>query len=254
MHPLSQLDDALSERFTSATDAPAEPDWAGVERRARQLRSSQSSQRRTYVRSRVLVAALVLAAIAAAAPALGLDRAVIDFLRAEPAPETVRIDFGHWFDEVPPEDRRSGVAAEETRKVHTFTTESGNYELFVSPARDGFCYLISGSVGQCPDADFPVLSNGYREIPAPGDPSPEPNLISGVVKYAEVDRVVLSFENGERMNLPLVLVSEPIGAGFYLYELPRERWKRGLRPSRLTAYGLDNRVLGEAGIVYDEGR
>jgi hypothetical protein len=251
VHPLSEFDGVLRERLLKATELPHEADWEAVERRARQLGARDP---RGLTRRRVAVAALVVLAIALAAPALGVDRAVIDFLSAGEAPNVVRVDFRHWFDEVSPEQRRPGVVPEQARKVYTFTATSGSYVLYMSPARDGYCWALRGVAGACETRSSRVIGPLFSDISDLSNPSTEPVLITGPINDASAQRLVLTFQDGERIDLPFVLVSAPIDAGFFYYEVESEHWQRGLRPSKLTVYGPGDQVLGEAGLVYEEGR
>jgi hypothetical protein len=252
VQPLSEFDAYLRERFLNATDIPCEVHWEDVERRARQLGARHP---RRLTRRRLAVAALVVLAIAVAAPALGIDRAVIDFLSADKAPKVVRVDFRHWFDEVPLEQRRPGVVPDEARKVHTFTAESGSYVLYMSPARDGYCWSLRGVAGACETRNSRIISPLWSDIWHRSDPTTDPLLITGPINDTRADRLVLTFQDGTRIDLPFVVISRPIDAGFFYYEVPKERWKRGLRPLKLTVYGPNNRVLGESpALVYEEGR
>lgn len=251
VHPLSEFDAVLRERFLAATDTPREADWLDVERRAREFVPTRASRLR---RPRVLLVTLIIAAVAAATPALGLDRAVIDFLASEPAPEIVKIDAHHWFDEVSPEGRRPGAVTEEMRKVHVFTAASGSHALFMTPARDGYCWSLKGVAGACETEGSRVISPLWSDIPPASASSPEPLMLTGPINAANAVRLVVTFQDGEQKEVPFVIVSEPIGAGFFYYEVPRERWEQGLRPAKLSVYAPDDVLLGKAALVYDEGR
>lgn len=206
------------------------------------------------LRHRALLVVLVVAAFAAAAPALGLDRAVVDFLASDPTPEVVTLDARHWFDEVLPESRRPGIATEEMRRVHVFTAASGPRALFMAPARDGYCWSLPGLTGACVHEASRAISPLWTDIPPATASSPEPLLIAGPINAPDAERLVVTFQDGEETEVPFVLVSEPIGAGFFYYEVPRERWERGLRPATLSLHGPGGVLLGEASVVYEEGR
>ena len=246
VHPLSALDGALAERFVRATDHPTRHDWDAVEHRAQQL----LGRRRRRLHPYVLAAALILAAIALATPALGLDRIVVDFFRAEHAPEVVRVDIRHWFDEVSPTPEKPGVSADESRKVYSFVAESGRYDLFVSPARGGYCWLIRRVAGSCEDSSSAVISPLWSDVPRSGDPVSDPAMVAGAINAASAARLALTFEDGTSTDLPFVFVSDPIDAGFFYYELPRNHLEQGSRPRTLTVYGEHDRVL--AGVGADE--
>jgi hypothetical protein len=250
VRPLSTLDDDLSRRFHSAAEVPFEPDWAAVVRRASQL--TVAPVRSRHVLQRALTVAVVLAAlVAAASPAFGLHRIFLDFLGAERAPEHVQVEFGK-LDALDPE-HGPGATTSETRTVHIFRTPSGNYDLTVSPAKDGFCWGVSGFGMTCENSHSHVIDPFYRDIPAAGQTS-EPALITGAVHSLALSRVTITFEDGDTADLPLVVVSEPVGATFFLYEVPQARWTLGLRPATIAAYNSAGAVLGSALLRYTSAR
>lgn len=253
VHPLSEFDGLLRERLLAATDAPREADWRDVERRAGELVSKRQAPR-LLRRPRVLAVALVLAAVAVAVPALGLDRVVVDFFSSAPAPEIVKIDAHHWFEEIAPEGRSPGVATNEMRKVHVFTVAGGNLALFMAPAKDGYCWSLKGVAGACEARGSRVISPIWGDVPPPNAASPKPLMVTGPINAANAVRLVVTFQDGEAAEIPFVLVSEPIGAGFFYYEVPQAHRAKGARPARLTAYGPNDQRLGSASLVYDEGR
>lgn len=248
MHPLSAFDADLASRFQRAAHIGYAMDWAGVERRAAELAPIRRWKRKPH---RVLAFAAVLAlVIGAAAPAVGLDRVVLDFLSADTAPKTVQIDFG-LFDRLDPA-RGPGTETSEARTVHTFRLASGSYELTVAPAATGFCWGISGFGLTCENAHSRPIDLFYRDIPEVG--RNEPVLIASAVRSVDLTRITVTFEDGDELDLPLVIVSEPIGASFFLYEVPETRWSLGSRPSYVTAYDSRGAKLGSSTLMYTSSR
>jgi hypothetical protein len=78
-------------------------------------------------------------------------------------------------------------------------------------------------------------------------------MITGPINAAGAERLVVTFQDGDETDIPFVVVSEPIGAGFFYYEVPQAHWSKGSRPARVSVYG-PNGLLGSAPLVYDEGR
>jgi len=126
--------------------------------------------------------------------------------------------------------------------------------LFMAPARDGYCWLLADLAGACVDGASRVLEPLRRDISPATASSPEPPMIAGPINALDAERLVVTFEDGEQTEVPFVIVSEPIGAGFFYYEVPSERWAKGLRPAKLSVHGADDALLGEATVVYEEGR
>jgi hypothetical protein len=248
VHPFSEVDEGLRARFLAATETPRDADWRDVERRARELVPARTSK---LPRSRVVLVAVVVAAFAAAAPALGVDRAIVGFFASEPASEIVKLDARHWFEEVKPEGRRPGIVTDEMRKVHAFATVSGSQALLMAPAHDGYCWSLADHAGACEDETSRVIEPLWRDIPPASASSPEPPMIAGPINALNAERLVVTFQDGAQAEVPFVLVSEPIGAGFFYYEVPRERWQPGSRPTRLSVYGPDDAVLGTAAVAYE---
>jgi len=254
VHPLSAFDGDLSRRFHNAADVPFVPDWAAVVRRASQLSGAPAHRRRTPPRAlavAVLLAAVIAAVVGSVSPALGLDRIFVDFLGTERAPENVQVEFGK-LDALNPV-HGPGAATAETRTVHTFRVPSGSYDLTVSPAADGFCWGVSRFGMTCENSRSRVIDPFYRDIPAAGRAA-EPALITGAVQSLDLSRVTITFEDGETVDLSLVVVSEPVGASFFLYDVPQDRWTLGSRPATIAAYDSAGAELGSAPLRYTSAR
>lgn len=249
VHPLSAFDAELTGRFQRAAHFEYAMNWSAVERRAAEV--EPRGRRSTRKPHRALAAAAALAlAIGVASPAVGLDRIVLDFLSADRAPKAVQVDFGA-FDRLDPA-RGPGTATTEARTIHTFGLTSGKYELTVAPATTGFCWGISGFGLTCENAHSRPIDLFYRDIPEVG--RSEPVLIAGAVRAIDLKSITITFEDGHELDLPLVVVSEPIGASFFLYEVPETRWSLGSRPAHVTAYDSTGGKLGSAALMYTTSR
>lgn len=211
------------------------PSETRVEQRAHLLAAVQAPRRR---RAFVLAAA---AAILVATPALALHRQVVDFFSSESAPERIQLDF-QWLRRHNEEMRGRGMGGPAVspegaaREVLTVDLDGEKRSLWVVPTTEGgFCYRLH-FYGSCTanKADAPLkigvggLSNAHGDGLA---------WVVGSVLAPQIETVQLLYQDGERVTLPYVWVSEPIDAGFYAYEVPEEHRVLG----RLTAavIGLD---------------
>jgi hypothetical protein len=211
---------------------------------------------RPRARRRLAIVALAAAlgmAVAAGTPAFGLGRAIVDFFAAEPASENVRLRFAE-MDEADPANG-PGAIASEARRVYVFRTASGEHVLSLAPTEKGsFCWSITGLAGGCqtilsaqgpfnPGEHDPVkIGLVFRDIPAPTMPQQEV-LIGGNIRADDSSLLEIEFQDGDKEAIPFVWVSAPIDAGFFLYELPRERWAAGERPIALSLYATDGMLL-----------
>lgn len=216
---------------------------------ARTLRSPRRRRRRlAYV-----VVAGALAVTALGAPAFGFGRAIIEFFASEPAPENVRLSFAELNDVDPANG--PAVIPSEARRIYVFRTASGERVLSIAPAEKGsFCWSITDFPDGCqtilsakgpfaPGERNPMrIGLVFTDIPAPTMPQ-EPVLIGGNLRASGSDRLEIEFEDGGTAAIPFVWVGAPIDAGFFLYELPRERWTEGEHPIALSLYAEEGTLL-----------
>lgn len=233
---LTALDAALAERFVSAAAVSGTGDWGDVESRAESL---APARRRRSRRGYLAVVAAALG-VALASPALGLPDRLVDFFQADPAAGNVVLDFSRMNER----GSQDPSLPAEARAIHVFELPSGARSLSVAPTKNGsFCWAISEFSNGC-QAISPaertgnsVETNGligltFSEIPVESTRQ-DPVLIGGNVSASASAELELRFEDGGSRSVPFVWVSEPIGAGFFLYELPQEQWTPGKRPVAL---------------------
>jgi hypothetical protein len=238
---LRSVDEILLERFAAAVSRPTEPRWDDVRRRARML---SPEARRPRGRRYVLAIAAVVAAVGAGAPALGLDRAVVDFFRAERAPEEVQVTFADINDVG--HGTAPGAISTEARLVHIFRTASGEHPLSVTPTEDGsFCWSTTGLPYSCQRVQTGQIGLVFSDIPPPSLPQ-TPVLIGGNIRSSPQDELRVGFEDGSSEAIPYVWVTAPINAGFFLYELPKERWVAGRRPTSIALYDPEGNLVSRA--------
>lgn len=214
------------------------PDWAEVRRKARRI-----AARRLAVRAGIatLVGATV---VVTATPALGLQGRVTKlFSSGKPAPARVVDDFAE-LDTAAPPGMAPGVIAGEARDVTSVPLSTGKIAVLrVAPTRSGgFCRDLSTDGpeaeggGGC-DKDRSVPFSRGLSIPAlsaQGQILKPPVVLDGDTLVRGAAKVEIRFEDGEVAVTPVVWVSEPIDAGFFVYEVPRAHWEPAHRPSALV--------------------
>lgn len=234
---IDTIDNELRRRFTPLADPVDDSDWREVcPPRSRRLRVTL-----------VLAAALGLT-VAVAAPAVGLSHRVVQlFAQAKPAAPPVTQSFSSF-------DQITGVdLAAAPRQVVATPAAS----LWAAPMKTGgFCTLVKlrsseGAGGECGPPD-PRLSFDVS-LHGPFSPTGEvlggPVLLRGTAGQRGADSLRLAFEDGATATIPLVWVSEPLGAAFFLYAVPREHWQAGHRPTTLTLLSAGGHALAHRDVT-----
>jgi hypothetical protein len=204
------------------------------------------------VRRVALVAAAAIAAIIFAAPALGLHRVVVEWVDAAPAPQDVQADIMQLVSGAPPGmDPR--VIPNSARRVTSVEHDGKEHVLWVAPTRGGgFCLLWTGAFGGCM-ADRAVPQ--HRESQGEVDPqllgltwgrngnTGVLTMVAGQLPTPEIDRVTLEYADGSETDIPIVWVSPPIDAGFYIYWIPAEHREPERHLTAVVARDHDGDVL-----------
>jgi hypothetical protein len=222
-------DQALEERFAALAAPMDGANWDDVRRRARQAG-----------RKRLLGATIAtLAAVAIATPAFGLQHAVIDWFQAEPAPEKVQLDFMR-LGAGAPDGMDPGIIRGSARKVTSVQHDGKTHVLSVAPTKQGgFCWHWTRLTGSCrrDPADGPSLGVTYTSSP------------DGVVEWVggtivdPIERLVAEYADGVRQDIPVVWVSPPIDAGFYLAWIPATHRQAGHHLAALVGEDGDGDVV-----------
>src|SRR5919106_2908130 len=215
-------------------------------------------RRRRMSRLRVALSLLAMAvAFVLVAPALGLDLPVLDFWQAEKAPPRVVEDFDSLSVGAPP-GMDPGAVAGEARKVTTTVLNDGPHTLWVAPTRSGgFCLTWTDGAGGCDKLGTVPLSVSWMAAgplraseDAPPDLTPGSfTRLSGHVNADYADTVEIRFADGDVVRPDVTWVSEPIGAGFFIYDIPQARREPGHELSAVVALDRDGNVVAE-----DRGR
>jgi hypothetical protein len=232
-----RLESMLNESFVGLERSAGEPDWSEVRRRARRLAARRLAAR-IGTASTIACLAVVLAT-----PAFGLrGRLVHLFTSGEPAPARVVKGFA-TLDVGAPPGMATGVIAGETREVMAVPLSTGySAVLWVAPTHSGgFCEWLStngrestAGSGGCDRDRLGRFAPGLT-IPGPvsggGKILKPPVVIDGHALDDRAARVEIHFEDGAIASTPVVWVSAPINAGFFIYEVPQAHWDSGHRPS-----------------------
>jgi hypothetical protein len=217
------LRDALDELIPPV---PEPREWEHVVRRA----SAQTRRRRPLV-----LAAAAVVAVALSAPALGLHHDVVDFFSADPAPGPVLFDFASLRRHGPPGGRDwpfRDVVASEAREVTAVVVRGERRPLYVAPTETGgYCFHWYTMFGCRRDGDERPGPIGVMRLG--GDD--QPWMVNLTTQNGAIAELELLYEDGERVTVPFVWVSEPIDAGFAIFELPAEKTAPGHWPDVLVA-------------------
>jgi hypothetical protein len=228
-----------------------------LEQRKRHLGAEISAGGGTGARGRVVLAmaTLTLLGVLVAAPAFGLHREVFDFLTSEPASERIQLEFARLDVTAPPE-WRPGIIPGEARKVTELMVRGKRRILSVAPTENGgYCFQWTGFFGGCYDPDRPAR-------PRPRGRDGELNthffswgghmtedamtLMGGHVRAKNIERLDVEFADGESAEVPLIWVSEPVDAGFYLYDVPESHRQKETRVEALVGRDADGDVVARA--------
>jgi hypothetical protein len=239
-----ELDDqAIRERLAAFTDSTEDADWNDVLRRARR------AGRRRFGGALVVV----IAAVVVTATALGLNRTVVDWFTAEQAPERVQLDFLR-LSVGAPAGMDLGVIPNSARKVTVVHHDGTTHVLWVAPTeRGGFCWTWSNLNGGCrrDRSEPPPPPEGYGADLHPFllGPAYSPDSegvvqwIGGTVLAEQTARLVAEYAEGASEEIPILWVSAPIDAGFYLSWFPAEHRRPGHQLTALVAEDAQGDVI-----------
>jgi hypothetical protein len=236
-------DQAIRERLDAHTHSAEGADWDDVLRRARR------AQRGRFAGALVVV----VAAVVVTATALGLDRTVVDWFTAEPAPERVQLDFLR-LSVGAPAGMDPHVIPNAARKITVVQHEGMTHVLWVAPTeRGGFCMtwteLYGGCVGE--RSEPPPPPEGYGADLHPfllgatysSDSKGVVQMIGGSVLAEQTDRLVAEYADGASEEIPILWVSAPIDAGFYLRWIPADHQRPGHQLTALVAEDTEGDVV-----------
>jgi hypothetical protein len=240
----------LRERFAALSNPLDDSDWLDVRRRA----GLSTRRRPVWI---ALAAAVAAGAVLLATPALGLRGRIVQlFEESDPASQPIIRAFETFDTAVPQNMDAPGVIAEQTREVIEIPVAPRREAvMWVAPTTRGtFCTLVgvrkvgapgNGGGGGCVEG-----ATGFSAgmgIPGPVSPTGEilepPVLVYGTVQMEAATTLEIRFEGGSSESVPLVWVSEPLDAGFFVYSVPRAHWQEGRRPTALVVLDEEGHEL-----------
>ena len=232
----------LEERFAPLRLESEALDWGQISRRAR----------RVSRRAAMLIVAVV-AVIALSAPALGWHRTIVNWLDADEASKKVQIQFAQLGVEAPG-GQRLRLDHEEARTVTSVAHAGKRYVLSVAPTKNGgFCFWWDDLTASCrqertPPPNFHERQSGDRAtfrlgtIWSPGREGVI-QMVAGNLIGSDAEQLFAVYADGERVEIPVTWVSEPIDAGFYLYFTPSAHRQVGMHMKTLEATTSEGRVV-----------
>lgn len=226
---------------------------------------SQRGWRRRHSR-RVLVLAALLA-LCVVVPALAYTIHAIAFEDAPPASTVTQRRFQDMFATEAPAAMNPGVIPMTTRVINTFALSDSSHRLWVGLASQAsYCMFFEGLGGGCVDRHALGAGRDTGEInprllrvtARRSNPRRGADLFGGVLLTQPLSEVLLTFEDGTSVAVPVIWVGAPINSGFFMYAPDRSHQEPGKRAAWLTAVAPDNTVLAKtstpfAGINQDLG-
>jgi hypothetical protein len=210
-------------------------DWNDVLRRAGLV--SNRKPVRVRRRSTLALAGAIVVGLAIAVPASGLPHDIINWFSAPTAPEPTQKSF-QSLDIGAPAGMAPGVSGS-ARSVMDARIEGKDVHLWVAPTRGGgFCLELEDYGGGCDrDRQLPInWTIGEHTAKSLA-------VISGDVLSPQVNHLEVRFASGQSVSIPVVYVSEPINASFFIYRLPAGGPQTGDWPATLQAVRDDGSVI-----------
>jgi hypothetical protein len=208
-------------------------DWGDVVGRA------GSVGRRRLPHRRTLLVALTVAVIGLliAVPAFGLDRSILDWFSAPAAPAPAQKDFQE-LDIGAPAGMGPHVSGP-ARSVMEIQLDGRDVHFWVAPtASGGFCLELEGYGAGC-DRDRQLQISWI----ARGE-----QVLFGDALPSGVDHMDVTFADGESVSIPVVHVSSPIDASFFVYRPPVSGAHVGAWPSTVEAVRSDGTIAASVAI------
>jgi hypothetical protein len=242
------MDEYLRKRLETMADPTDSGSWQDVLDRADRIHLGRGRRyEHRLLRSRLALATgAVLLLVLLVTPALAIRGGVFPFSSGEEAPQSIQSDFGSLEVGAPP-GMAPGVSAA-ARRVASMRATDGEHSLWVAPTRNGgFCMQVDQLGGGCDrDRQLPISVEMGRQTRS------TPVLVWGSVLGDTVSSVDLNYQDGQASTLPVTGVTEPINAGFFLFEVPTAHESAGSRPISLTARDANGNTLASENIPVDD--
>ena len=207
---------------------------------------------RNRVRSRRLVVAVALAivlGILLSTPAFGLRDQVFHFFTGKRHPPALIVKRFENMAVAPRGEEITRVQAGKARNVMSVPISGwGKWSVWVAPTTDGgFCstHLPCDAHHTVPLSATLSIGGPSRKASQPFPWSPSFTVVFEGFTDVKGAYVAMRFEDGGSERLPLVWVTPPIRAGFFVYQLPKAHWKIGARPVEIVVQDSSGKVLAK---------
>jgi hypothetical protein len=234
------------ERISPLGDFEA-ADWPDALRRSGAVGNPMGTRRGRLL----IVAALVGVAGILAATAFGLGKQVFDFFSADQAPPRIVRQFGS-LNVGAPRGMSPNVMPHETRRVTTYRLANGQlFPLWVAPRRTGgFCYQFGFGGGCASRMRVSEDHAGDRNAGAIRLGRLNGHILAGYVFDKRIARLAANFKDGTRVSIPLLWVSRPIDAAFFLYDVSREKRNTARGPVSVVALDSHDREVARSASMF----
>jgi hypothetical protein len=220
-----------------------------LEQRAEHLRAEVGSRRtRTYALA--AAAAIAILGVIVATPAFGLQGHIAHLFSSSNQrrpPELIQRYFRNL--DVYPGGANGVIPSKARIAIEARVPSYGTKTIWVAPTRNGgFC----STTGCDRDRRMPFHTTLVISGPTSRNSQPMPHssdvhvFLEGDTLIQGASRVAVQFEDLSWERTPLVWVSRPINAGFFLYELPKAHWKVGKRPIDFVVEDSHGKALAES--------
>lgn len=239
--------DLLARRLAALANYDDDSDWSAIRRRRRRPPAV------------TLVVGILAVALLGVGAGFAFYDDVLPFGSQPAAPKPVVRDFEKLFGgQYAPPGMDPHVLAGEARRVATFENGRHRYVLYVAPTKTGgFCESFTNLFGGCrqirtlppgpPDAGpgevDPFAVGVFGDMSSQGA-----RVIGGDLLLPPGTSLSVEFADGTSAKIPVVFVSPPIDAGFFLYPVPAEHIRLGHDAKYLTARDRGDRVVARARI------
>ena len=255
------IDQLIQARFDRIANQTDDSSWGDVLARAR---AAQPRRRRTRARQSALPirfalsGAVAVCALAASAVAFGWPGTVVNFFKAQPAPESVK-QFFAAHNTAMPHGLNPNTTLGQPREVMTASFDAYNspptnpteHTLYVAPTETGgFCYLWTDYGGGCADpedASAATTNPGARPFGVEWLTGDYATFTDGYVR-SDVQTVQARFADGTKVTLPVTWVSAPINAGFFAYVVPPAHQTTSNALSSIVGLDANGNVIGQDNI------
>jgi hypothetical protein len=214
---------------------------------------------RTHRRRTALVlvaAAVLLGATLLATPALGLRDGLAHLFGADKPPPNV---IKQYFTNQDPLGVK-GLRPAKARLVSALAIPGfGHMTIWAAPTKDGGFCSTAASSSDCKPHGTGKFDTTISVIPLSrhgnyDNPRDVHVIVRGVTLAHGAASLAAHYEDGSVDRTPISWAGKPIGAGFFIYEIPKSHWDPGKRLVAVTVENADGQVLARDTKTADDFR